>query len=138
MTTRHITLATIATLLSIIGSIAGGAAWVKKTVTDQRDAAVQDALRHQWRDNAINQRLDNLELSVRLIASESKRNRDVVNQLLTVRTQVHQIQQVVSQQAEMQRKIGAPNMDWMVDQVTHQIESKKTVTVPASTPRTDP
>jgi hypothetical protein len=94
MTPRHITLATIATLLTIIGSVASGVITVKRYIDNEQAQSINRTLQREQHEQEIDRRISNLEMVVRSIASgESPRQRDLINQILAVKAQVQQISQ---------------------------------------------
>jgi hypothetical protein len=94
MTPKHITLATVATALTIVGSIFGGLAKINKYADDRQTQALRQILEHERHDEEIDQRLGRLELAVRAsVMNDSQRQRDLVEQVLSMRSQLQQVSQ---------------------------------------------
>jgi len=94
MNPRHITLATIATVFTIIGAVYQGVATVKKYVDDREAAQVKQVLEHERHDEEIDRRLDRLELAVKLaVSNDSSKQQKLIEQVLAVKTQLQQVSQ---------------------------------------------
>jgi hypothetical protein len=94
MNPRHLTLATIATLLTIAGSVYGGVTTAKKYVDDRQAENLKQAIEHERHDYELDRRLDRIELAIHMsVMNDSQKQRDLINQVLSVQNQLQAVKQ---------------------------------------------
>lgn len=98
---RHITFASIATVLPILGSIGGGIKWMMDYVNEKHSETVQAAIEHEKHDYELDRRLDgiqgdinNLRLAMKMaVSNDSPKQRELVDQVLQLQSQLQAVKE---------------------------------------------
>jgi hypothetical protein len=117
MTPKHITLATIATLLTICTTVFGSYRSIKNYVDQNQQAQLKQAIQHEKHDWEIDRRLDNLELAVKAaVSNDGSKQQRLIDQILDLKAQMEDVKDT---QEDLKDSIGAPQEVNYVNHKTH-------------------